>query len=117
MKQSLLLFFLVFTFSFANAQLAMRNDCNNCPKTTLSYLKTDIKVYPNPATNYIEFKNPDHKIKKVIFFNLVGRSIRELEATSGKNTFDVSDLSRGMYLLQLIDKTGKVVTTKRINKR
>lgn len=117
MKQSLLLFFLIFSFGLANAQLALKDDCTNCPKKSLTYQKTDIKVYPNPATNYIEFQNPEDKVKRVVVYNLVGRPIRRMSATSGKNWYDVSDLSRGMYLIQLLDAKGTVITTKRINKR
>lgn len=114
MKQFLLLFFLFFTFGFAQAQLAMRDDCRTCK---VSYVKTDIKVYPNPATNFIAFQNEDGIVRKVILFNLVGRQVSKFTAVSGKNTYDVSDLARGMYLVQLIDDSGKVITTKRVNKR
>ncbi|MEM9885336.1 MAG: T9SS type A sorting domain-containing protein [Bacteroidota bacterium] len=117
MKQSLLLFFLLFTFGFANAQLALSNDCNDCPSQKVTYQRTDIKIYPNPATDYIAFQNPEGRVQEVVFFNLVGRAIRRLPASSGKNMYDVTDLSRGMYLIQLVDVKGKVITTKRINKR
>ncbi|MEN0047027.1 MAG: T9SS type A sorting domain-containing protein [Bacteroidota bacterium] len=117
MKQSLFLFFIFFTLGTANAQLALKDDCATCPKQRVSYQKTDIKIYPNPATNFIEFQNPQDKVKRVVVYNLVGRPIRKMAATSGKNWYDVSDLSRGMYLIQLLDAKGTVITTKRINKR
>ena len=117
MKQSLLLFFLLFTFGFASAQLALKDDCSNCPSQKITYQRADIKIYPNPATDYIAFQNPDGRVQEVVFYNLVGRSIRKVTANSGKNMYDVTDLSRGMYLIQLVDANGKVITTKRINKR
>lgn len=114
MKQTLLLFLLLFTFSFAQAQLAMRDDCSSCRVT---YTKTDIKVYPNPVTNFIAFQNEDGIVRKVVLYNLVGRRISKFVAVNGKNTYDVSDLARGMYLIQLVDGADKIITTKRINKR
>ncbi|MEM0995141.1 MAG: T9SS type A sorting domain-containing protein [Bacteroidota bacterium] len=117
MKQSLLLLFILFTFGFASAQLAVNNDCSNCPQEKVTYQRADIKIYPNPATDYIAFQNPDGRVKGVVFYNLVGRSIRKMSASSGKNMYDVTDLSRGMYLIQLVDANGKIITTKRINKR
>jgi len=117
MKQSLLLFFLFFAFGVTNAQLALKDDCTACPKQRVNYQKTDVKVYPNPAINYIEFQNPGDQVKRVVIYNLVGRPIKRVNATTGKNWYDVSDLSRGMYLIQLLNAKGSIITTKRINKR
>ncbi|MEL6718706.1 MAG: T9SS type A sorting domain-containing protein [Bacteroidota bacterium] len=117
MKQSLLLIFLFFTIGAANAQLALKDDCTTCPKQSVTYQKKDIKVYPNPATNFIEFQNTDDEVKRVVIYNLVGRPIKRMPANSGKNWYDISDLSRGMYLIQLLNSKGGVITTKRINKR
>jgi hypothetical protein len=117
MKQSLLLFFLVFTVSWAQAQLAMRSDCATCPNSKTTFTKTDIKVFPNPATDFIAFQNNNGHVQKVVIYNMVGRPIDQFEAESGKNVHNVSTLARGMYLIQLMDDSGKVITTKRITKR
>ncbi|MEM1327734.1 MAG: T9SS type A sorting domain-containing protein [Bacteroidota bacterium] len=117
MKQSLLLFVLLFMVGWAQAQLAMRSNCDSCPKNKVTYSKTDIKVYPNPATDFIAFQNNDNHVRKVVIYNMVGRPIDQFEAQSGKNVHNVSALARGMYLIQLMDRNGKIVTTKRINKR
>lgn len=117
MKKFLLLFFILFTFGFANAQLALKDDCSNCPSKKVTYSKVDIKIYPNPATDYIEFQNKNGQVHRLVIYNLVGRPMRKLVANTGKNWYNISELSKGMYLIQLLNKSGGVITTKRINKR
>ncbi len=75
-------------------------------------IENDFKIYPNPASDYIEviLKKMDRWSKWEII-NVSGE--RELRgAYSDMKKIDVSALSPGMYFLQLTDKSGRVITNK-----
>jgi len=75
-----------------------------------------ITVYPNPATNYIAVNGNQEEIKQVVIYNLIGRQVKSFIASPDEK-YIVSELPKGMYLIQLLDKNNKVVTTQRVSKR
>ncbi|HMN89598.1 MAG TPA: T9SS type A sorting domain-containing protein [Saprospiraceae bacterium] len=76
---------------------------------------TNIKVFPNPATDYIELSDND-KVTQVLIFNLVGKEMKRFDAAAGQKYY-ISELPRGLYLVQLIDRSGQPITTQRVSKR
>ena len=72
-------------------------------------------VFPNPATEYITVTNDD-AVRNIYVFNLVGRKIKTFEVTKGER-YEISDLPNGLYVIQLIGKTNKVLTTQRLTKK
>jgi len=122
---ALLLVFLTYA-SFGQYGFNTEN-CDSCPDGSSMAVfaafdnndddNLDIKIYPNPATDFINFDNETGKVKRVIIYSLVGRKVKEFEANIGKNTYDVTELSNGMYLIQLTGAKNKVIKTQRINKR
>ena len=131
MKKILLLLFALHFAGLSFGQLAYRqSSCDICPdgsSTRGNYMllaeenetdpKVEFKIYPNPAVDFINFNNKAGEVKQVIVYNLIGRRVKELRADYGKNTYDISELSKGMYLIQLLGINNKVITTQRINKR
>lgn len=75
-----------------------------------------VSVFPNPATDFISI-NKDENIKQITVFSLVGKKLKTFEEVEKNERYDVSDLPNGMYLVQVIDNTNKIVTTQRISKR
>ena len=77
----------------------------------------DVQVFPNPAVEYIAVKGDDQRqIARVVIFNIVGRKMDEYRLTSPGQKVDIGKLQRGMYMVQLIDRSNKVVKTQRIQK-
>lgn len=117
MKQTLLiisfLFFLITAYGQSSSAWASGNVIAQDGMST----KTDLKIYPNPATDYIEFNNVDASVGEVIVYNVVGKLMMKLSAFEGKNRYDITELPKGMYLIQMLDPKSSVITTKRINKR
>jgi hypothetical protein len=101
MKKILLSAFLVLGFLSAKAQLAT---------------KADISVFPNPATEFIQVNDQSGTAAKVDVYNLVGKKVRTFEFAYGQQYF-VSDLPKGMYLIQVTDRTGDIITTQKVTKR
>ncbi len=117
MKQTLLIISFLFFLAAAYGQSSSAWANSNAVAQEGVFTKTDLKIYPNPATDYIEFNNVEAAVDKVVIYNLVGKPMMKLSAFDGKNRYDITELPKGMYLVQMLDSTGNVFTTKRINKR
>ena len=107
MKSALLVLF------FAFSSLALFGQ-SNADGGGVSQVK--IAVYPNPATNYISI-NKDENVRELAIYNLLGRKLKTFQNIEKDEHYDVSDLPVGMYLVQVIDSSKKIVTTQRISKR
>ncbi|MBK9321024.1 MAG: T9SS type A sorting domain-containing protein [Bacteroidetes bacterium] len=77
--------------------------------TGMNYVEknTEIKLYPNPATNelFVEIVGPAGKSFSIDLFNLYGQKTRALYHdrignTVWKGKFDLTGLNAGLYLLQ-----------------
>lgn len=107
MKQTLLALF--FTFAVM-VQLDAVSAGIDLPQPT------KITVYPNPATNYISIDN-DENVKRITIFNLVGKELKTFENIQKDEHYDVSELPNGMYLVQIIGQSNKIITTQRVSKK
>lgn len=63
-----------------------------------------IKVYPNPTQGIININLPASDFE-IVLYNLLGE---ELLRASNQNQFDISSLPKGVYLLQVIQKSNSV---------
>ena len=111
-KSLLVIFFILFTFSL-QSQPANANQLAGASDSSIKI--TQLKVYPNPATHFIQLEKAIG-ISSLIVYNLVGRKIKEFKAEKGKS-YSITDLPKGMYLIQFLGLDGKVLTTQRLSKR
>ena len=67
----------------------------------------NIKAYPNPFRNEITVTNLTTS-DQLHIYDMVGRLVSSgyTANTDGDNTFNISDLSSGMYILGIYDKNG-----------
>ncbi|QHI35669.1 hypothetical protein IMCC3317_10150 [Kordia antarctica] len=79
-------------------------------------LTTGIAVYPNPVTTEVTVSlENDELIKEVSVFNALGMKVKEIQVnTTSKATVDVSNLSKGIYFLNV--KSESKTFTKKIMK-
>lgn len=70
-----------------------------------------VDVYPNPATNHITI---DHLAAGQIvrIFNLNGKLVKHLNTTAKRLSIPVSDLSNGVYVIQIVDSNQRLITKK-----
>lgn len=80
-----------------------------------SIRQKDIRVYPNPATDYFELTNSE-AIDRVVVFNLVGRKVAMFLAYPGKQ-FDIASLPSGTYMVALVNEKIGTIRTMRLVKR
>lgn len=65
-----------------------------------------VSVYPNPATDQI---NISGDVAQVVIYSLHGNKVL---SANGTNKIDVSALSAGVYLVQILNENGERFTTK-----
>lgn len=75
----------------------------------------DLVVFPNPTDSYFSIKN-DGAVSQIGIYNIVGKEITRANHMEGQ-THDVNNLSKGMYLVRMMDNQGKVLKSTRLNKR
>ncbi len=75
--------------------------CNN-----IELYSNDFNIYPNPASDFITIELSKITRSSLIVYSLDGRQIINLDFSSDKMTLDVSMLTSGTYLLQIINDNG-----------
>lgn len=77
----------------------------------------EFSIYPNPAANQLEIMNlPNNFSGTVTIFNILGQVVFSRQKTGSHFNLEVGGLHRGIYLLRLRDKSGKIFIQKFIKK-
>lgn len=69
-----------------------------------SFTSNDIAIYPNPAHNVVQInlQNTSETLSSIKLFDVLGKTITSIENIMANQTsIDVSNLSKGVYLLEL----------------
>ncbi|MEL6592871.1 MAG: T9SS type A sorting domain-containing protein [Bacteroidota bacterium] len=79
--------------------------------TSTTAIRTDwhqqIKVYPNPAQDRLEIELANLQAQRVQLLDMRGSVLRSSSPNTNRLQWDVRDLARGMYLLQIETKAGR----------
>lgn len=75
-----------------------------------------LEIYPNPVTNNVVYITAKNNIASVNVFNMVGQSVKRINANDSQLTVDISDLRNGMYILKIESSNGNTNTQKIIVK-
>jgi hypothetical protein len=97
------------TVSFTgNAQQS--NNSNNSVSNNI------LTIYPNPATEHIMLQDSNGEVKFLEVYNVMGRKVLDFTIVNSSAKYDVSELSRGMYMVRMLDKYKNIIRTQRISK-
>lgn len=77
---------------------------------------TPLKVFPNPATEFISVNDLGENTGYVSVFSLMGRNLREFEFVKDERYY-IGDIPKGIYLIHIQDKNKKTISTHKIEKR
>jgi len=81
------------------------------PSLEKEVLDSKLKVYPNPATDYLKFENPDKKESQLRIYSTDGKEIENIYDTDGNINLKVNNYKSGMYFYRYENsgntKTGK----------
>ncbi|NVK65908.1 MAG: T9SS type A sorting domain-containing protein [Flavobacteriales bacterium] len=83
-----------------------------CTASTLELEEQNIKLYPNPSEDhfYIDF-DFSAELKEIHVLDLSGKRIKQFEVNLDESGYDVSNLPRGMYIIELMFDQGAHRTT------
>ncbi len=110
MKKNLL--FILLSLFLTTATFAQDNTDEPVAQLTS---KKNISVFPNPAIDYIGLSDSDD-VRQLIVFNVVGRKMKSFMVSEGEK-YNIAELPKGMYLIQILDHDYKIITTQRLSKR
>ena len=103
MKQTLLVFFLLL------GGLAMQAQQSGA-------LKSELNVFPNPVIDNFSLYDNNDVVSQIVVFNLIGKKVKAFEHLKGEYHY-IGDLPKGVYLVQMLDKSKRVLKTQKIDKR
>ena len=69
--------------------------------------ETSVKIYPNPVTKYLSIDVKSAQEMEIL--NIEGRIIMQHQLSKGNNTFDLSDISKGLYFIKIGDSKIKLM--------
>lgn len=96
--------------------VTLTSECNlNCPMLGVSQNNavSEVSIYPNPV--HSEFKiESQNQITSVKIYNSLGQSVKNVLPLKDENLIDVSNLSKGVYLVEINSENTK--TTQQIVK-
>ena len=70
-----------------------------------------VRFFPNPATSFINFefnKSTDDTYTFQVF-NFLGKKVMDLPQVNNRTRVDLTNYTRGFYIFQLKNRTGKVI--------
>lgn len=79
---------------------------------------TELSIYPNPATNIINFVTKNNDATKVIIFDVTGKIVATEVFENNRSSFNTTSLNNGLYVYTLLGnqnqtlKTGKFTVSK-----
>lgn len=74
------------------------------PLGVKSFDANSLILYPNPASNTVQISLMDtnEQLSKVVFYDILGKAVKTVTTVTTKNmTVNVSDLSKGVYLVEI----------------
>jgi len=75
----------------------------------------ELSVFPNPATNFINFETTSTEAAKVIAFDVTGKAVVTEMLEMGKAKMNLSNLSSGIYIYHVVDKNNQVLKSDKFN--
>jgi CubicO group peptidase (beta-lactamase class C family) len=67
-------------------------------------LAEQIQVYPNPANNLITVSSKNESLGKIILFDELGQTIKEIDTKEKSYTFNLSEIRTGIYFVSFYER-------------
>lgn len=83
---------------------------------TVNQTKTNIHVYPNPATDYTYVHTKEEKTY-ISLYSLNGQLIKNIKSHENKNKIDLKTMADGIYFVVVRNVFGKVIGKNKIIKK
>ena len=84
--------------------LLLRMEADVTIDTDEQSLPTDIRIFPNPATDVLTIEG--RGLQKVEILNMAGQKLKSAKAQSDAITIDISQKIGGLYLIKIMSESG-----------
>lgn len=74
--------------------------------------QSEIRAYPNPAKDYLNFDMGLYKDFRLSVYNQLGQLVLQKDFKSGNNSINIHDFKHGIYFYKLQNKNGKIINGK-----
>ncbi|MBU6340560.1 MAG: T9SS type A sorting domain-containing protein [Bacteroidetes bacterium] len=78
--------------------------------------RADLSIFPNPAAEFFSVDDHSDLLNEISIISLAGRKVKIFTYNKGEQ-YSISDLPKGMYLVQMSDKNKRILTTQKLEKR
>jgi hypothetical protein len=99
----------------ANAVVGKYTFSSTTPTKDIKNNGSNVRIYPNPATDYFMLMDNNDAVDRVVIYNIIGRQVRSFRAIEGMK-YTVNDLPEGIYIIRLLNGGGNTIKTVRLNK-
>jgi hypothetical protein len=75
----------------------------------------EVSIYPNPVVNDFQLLNAQD-VEKIVIYNWLGREVRKFINEREEQLFEIGDLPKGFYYVQMRAANNQIIITRRISK-
>lgn len=111
---TILVFRLFSDKDFKNEVFKTKIYINSAVSTKNSQLKSDLRIYPNPASDYFSITN-NQAVKKLVIYNMFGKEVKSFFHYNNAE-HEISDIKTGMYIVKMFDDKNRLIKTVKLNK-
>jgi hypothetical protein len=73
-----------------------------------------LKVFPNPAKDYLKIHSPDTRLKTIKIYTLLGILVHQTETDLAHHKIDIAFLKKGVYFVEITNTDKKEAQIKLI---
>jgi hypothetical protein len=94
--------------------LLFKNTNTNVNEISSSILNTNLKVYPNPASDIlnISLSNINFKNSNIVVYNVSGMEVSKSTMNGANAQLNIESLSNGVYFVKVSNENGFSKTVK-----
>lgn len=107
-----------FTDTTTNQQVAIGAFLYQCSTSSVddspNTSRSGAAIFPNPATTWFAVGEVNNA-SRIEIFNMIGKQVGQF-AYQASGRYDISGLPSGMYLVRILDGSGRLLITRRLSK-
>lgn len=95
-------------YVFANGQSNILTDVSGAQKQSVQLI-----LFPNPSSSILNINIDNYKptnASRIVIYDLQGKLVKQINVVNSENIISISDLAKGQYIVNLIDKSKKIAT-------
>lgn len=99
----------IYNYALSQTEISNLYNYNSLANDDFTLNSNAIKIHPNPANDVVNFET-NFDIKSIEFYNIQGQKV----LTSNQKKIDVSNLTKGLYIVKIQNSNGVIISDKLI---